>query len=64
MGVGSASERSILYFLPILKYAYRFQASNIVRDEQKNQFIRELMDQYELDIEDEHEFTSGVRRGD
>lgn len=31
-----------------------------MRDEQKNQFIRELMDQYELDIEDEHEFTSGV----
>ena len=47
-------------FFTILKYAYRFQASNIVRDEQKNQFIRELMDQYELDIEDEHEFTSGV----
>lgn len=47
-------------FFTILKYAYRFQASNIVREEQKNQFIRELMDQYELDIEDEHEFISGV----
>ncbi len=47
-------------FFTILKYAYRFQASNIVRDEQKVQFVRELMDRYELEIEDEHEFTGSI----
>lgn len=47
-------------FFTILKYAYRYQASNIVRDEQKVQFVRELMDRYELEIEDEHEFTSSI----
>ena len=47
-------------FFTILKYAYRYQASNIVRDEQKVQFVRELMDRYELEIEDEHEFTASI----
>lgn len=47
-------------FFTILKYAYRYQASNIVRDEQKVQFVRELMDKYELEIEDEHEFTASI----
>lgn len=47
-------------FFTILKHAYRYQASNIVREEQKNQYIRELIQQYGLEIEDEHEFVPSV----
>ncbi len=47
-------------FFTILKHAYRYQASNIVREEQKNQFIREMIEQYDLKIEDEHEFVPSI----
>ncbi|MGL5435221.1 MAG: ATP-dependent helicase [Lachnospiraceae bacterium] len=47
-------------FFRILKYAYRYDASNIVRDEQRVQFIRELMERYEVDAEDETEFISSL----
>lgn len=47
-------------FFTILKHAYRYQASNIVREEQKNQYIREMIEQYNLEIEDEHEFVPSV----
>lgn len=44
----------------ILKLAYRYQASNIVKEEQRIQFIREQLDQTDLEIEDEGEFISSV----
>lgn len=47
-------------FFTILKHAYRYQASNIVREEQKTRFIREMMEQYQLEIQDEHEFVPSV----
>ena len=47
-------------FFTILKYAYRFQASNVIREEQKLQLMRELVDGCELEIEDEREFTSSI----
>ncbi len=47
-------------FFTILKYAYQYQASDIVREEQKNRFIRELIEQYQLDIEDIHEFVPAI----
>ncbi len=47
-------------FFTILKYAYQYQASDIVREEQKNHFIRELIEQYQLDIEDIHEFVPSI----
>lgn len=47
-------------FFTILKYAYRYDASNIARDEQRTQFVKELMDRLELDVEDENEFVSSI----
>lgn len=47
-------------FFSILKHAYRYDATNIVREEQRVQFIRELMDKLELDVEDEAEFIGSV----
>ena len=47
-------------FFMILKLAYRYQASNIVKEEQRIQFIREQLDQTDLEIEDEGEFISSV----
>lgn len=47
-------------FFTILKYAYRYQASDIVREEQKMHYIREMIQQYDLEIEDEHEFVPAI----
>lgn len=47
-------------FFRILKLAYRFDAGNIAREEQRTQFIRELMDRYQVDVEDENDFISGI----
>ena len=47
-------------FFRILKYAYRYDASSIVREEQKNQFIRELIEKEDLEMEDENEFISAI----
>lgn len=47
-------------FFRILKYAYRYDASNIVREEQRNRYIRELMEKEELEVEDEAEFVSSI----
>ncbi len=47
-------------FFSILKHAYRYDASNIVREEQRLQFIRELMDKLDLDVEDEAEFAGSI----
>ena len=38
-------------FFMILKLAYRYQASNIVKEEQRIQFIREQLDQTDLEID-------------
>lgn len=47
-------------FFRILKYAYRYDASSIVREDQRIQFIRELIDKEDLEIEDENEFISSI----
>ena len=47
-------------FFSILKHAYRYDASNIVREEQRIQIMRELMEKLKLDVEDEAEFTASV----
>lgn len=47
-------------FFRILKYAYRYDASNIVREEQRVQAIRELMERYHVDVEDESEFITSI----
>lgn len=47
-------------FFSILKHAYRYDASNIVREEQRIRIMRELIDKYHIDVEDETEFTASI----
>lgn len=47
-------------FFSILKHAYRYDASNIVREEQRIQLMRELVDRYRIDVGDEGEFISSI----
>ena len=47
-------------FFSILKRAYRYDASNIAREEQRTRIIRELVDKLRMDVEDEAEFTSQI----
>lgn len=47
-------------FFRILKLAYRYDGSNIVREEQKEKFIREQMERLSLEVEDEGEFIRSV----
>ena len=47
-------------FFTILKYAYRYQASDIIREEQRIQLLKEMVDQMDLELEDEREFIAGV----
>ena len=47
-------------FFSILKHAYSYDASNIVREEQRIQLMRELVDRYRIDVEDEGEFISSI----
>ncbi len=47
-------------FFRILKLAYRYDGSNIAREEQQMQFIREEMGRLSLDVEDEGEFIRSI----
>ena len=47
-------------FFLILKLAYRYQASDIVREEQRGQFIREMLEKTELESEDEAELVRSI----
>ncbi len=47
-------------FFTILKYAYHYSTANIIHEDQKNQFFREIMEHLELEIEDEKEFILSI----
>ena len=47
-------------FFRILKYAYRFDASNIIREEVRVQYLKELIEQTKVEIEDEGDFLSSI----
>lgn len=47
-------------FFKILKYAYNYSADNILREEYKYQYIREIIEKMELEYEDENEFIGGI----
>jgi DNA helicase-2/ATP-dependent DNA helicase PcrA len=47
-------------FFTILKSAYHFNASNIVRDEVRYQMLKEVIHRLELEYEDEKEFMSDL----
>jgi DNA helicase-2/ATP-dependent DNA helicase PcrA len=47
-------------FFRILKFAYRYDARSIVREEQRIQYIKEAMDKNQVEVEDEAEFVTSV----
>lgn len=47
-------------FFTILKHAYRYDASCVVREEQRKWFIHELIEDLELEVEDENQFVSDI----
>lgn len=47
-------------FFQMLKSAYHYTAANILREEQKRQYFREIITHLNLEIEDESEFLSAV----
>ena len=47
-------------FFQILKHAYNYNASNIVRDEQKYACMKELVLKHRLEFEDETEFVTAI----
>ena len=47
-------------FFMILRYAYRYTAGNIIREDVKRRYIKEMTEDLELEIEDENEFLSGI----
>ncbi len=47
-------------YFTILKYAYNFSASNIIKDEDRYAIVRQALSKHELEVEDEKEFTANV----
>lgn len=47
-------------FFMILRYAYCYTAANIIREDVKRRYIKEMTENMELEIEDENEFLSGI----
>ena len=47
-------------FFTILKYAYNYRSENIIPEEQKRQYFREIIEKLELEIEDEKDFITGI----
>lgn len=47
-------------FFKILKYAYHYRAENILRDEERYRYLREIVDQCGLTPDDEKEFLEGI----
>lgn len=47
-------------FFSILKYAYGYDASNVVDDERKHLIFKEILEKRQLDIEDENEFIAAI----
>ncbi|MDY3918519.1 MAG: ATP-dependent helicase [Candidatus Limivivens sp.] len=47
-------------FFWILRQAYHYTPANILREEQKYQYLKEIIDRLDLEIEDEGDFISGI----
>jgi len=48
-------------FFKILKFAYGFDATNIIREEVSSQLLSDLIRKLDMEIEDEREFIDGIR---
>ena len=53
-------ELFILCFFTILKYAYHYSADNILPEHKKYDFIREIITDHELEIDDEADFMRQI----
>ncbi len=47
-------------FFMMLRYAYRYNGSNILKEHVKRQYLKDIISQTDLELEDENEFISGV----
>lgn len=47
-------------FFSILRHAYQYRASNIIKDEQKMEILREILSRLRLELEDENEFLMQI----
>lgn len=47
-------------FFKILKYAYGMNASNIVREEQRQAWMKEMLEKISIEVEEENEFISNL----
>jgi len=47
-------------FFRILKFAYRYDARNIIREDQKTRFVKEEMDRCSVEVEDEGDFIASI----
>jgi DNA helicase-2/ATP-dependent DNA helicase PcrA len=47
-------------FFTILKHAYGYRAENILREEQRIEFLRDIIHKFDLEIDDEMEFISDI----
>lgn len=45
-------------FFMMLRYAYHYTGNNIIREETKRQYVKEMVEELELELEDENEFLS------
>ena len=47
-------------YFKILKYAYNYGADNILREEKKNEYIKEIISKLRLEFDDENEFIKDI----
>lgn len=47
-------------YFTILKYAYGLKAENILRDDQRIAYLRELIHKYQIEVEDENEYIGDL----
>ena len=47
-------------FFMVLKYAYHFEGSNIVTEDKRYQFMREILSRHHLECQDENELVSDI----
>lgn len=47
-------------FFKILKYAYNYRSDNIIDEEKKYQYMREIIERMDLEYEDESEFITAI----
>lgn len=43
-------------FFTILKHAYHYKASNIIKEDVRRQLLKEIVDETDIEIQDENEF--------